>query len=161
MPASRIRSDITSDKLPPHSHLWTHHSDGDFLDCYSCTSTLPPQEAVQLALTMPGWAEALLKLRNVLVKPLGLKTEVDDRDAGDAIFPITYESDNELLMGTNDRHLDFRIAMMQHEGRVYMSTWVHPHNMLGRAYLQVVMPFHVLICRSSIKRVAAEGLATA
>ena len=111
---------------------------------------------MQLALTMPGWAEALLKLRNILVKPLGLKTEVDDRDAGDAIFPITYESDSELLMGTNDRHLDFRIAMMQHEGRVYMSTWVHPHNLLGRAYLQVVMPFHVLICRSSIKRVAAE-----
>ena len=41
MPTDQFKSD----KLPPHSHLWTYHSDGDFLDCYSCTSNLPPQEA--------------------------------------------------------------------------------------------------------------------
>lgn len=151
MPAPQFKSD----KLPAHSNLWSHHSDGDFLDCYSCASTLPPQQAVELAFTMPGWVDGLLKLRNSLVKPLGLKTGIDNRDAGDAIFPITYESDSELLLGTNDSHLNFRIAVLQHEGRVYMSTWVHPHNWLGRAYLQVVMPFHVMICRGSIKRVAA------
>jgi len=157
MPAPQFKSD----KLPAHSALWSHHRDGDFLDCYSCASALPPQQAVELAFTMPGWVDGLLKLRNSLVKPLGLKTGIDNRDAGDAIFPITHESDSELLLGTDDSHLNFRIAMMQHEGRVYMSTWVHPHNWLGRAYLQVVMPFHVVICRNSIKRVAAGGVAAA
>ncbi|MEC7963014.1 MAG: DUF2867 domain-containing protein [Pseudomonadota bacterium] len=152
---------IQSDQLPAHSTLWQHHNKGDFLDCYSCGSDLPPQRAVELALTMPGWAEALMKLRNTLVKPLGLKTEIGDRDAGDAIFPITHESSEELILGTDDSHLDFRIAVLQHRGRVYMSTWVHPHNLLGKAYLHVIMPFHVLIVRSSITRVAEASLKAA
>jgi hypothetical protein len=34
-----------------------------------------------------------------------------------------------------------------------MATWVHRNNVLGRVYLAVVMPFHVLIVRSCMKRV--------
>ncbi len=36
-----------------------------------------------------------------------------------------------------------------------MSTWVHPHNIWGRAYLAVVMPFHILISRAAVRRMAA------
>jgi hypothetical protein len=38
---------------------------------------------------------------------------------------------------------------------------VHPHNLLGKAYLHVIMPFHVLIVRNSITRVAEASLEAA
>jgi hypothetical protein len=35
-----------------------------------------------------------------------------------------------------------------------MSTWVHPHNLWGRAYLRLVMPLHILISRGAVARMA-------
>jgi hypothetical protein len=141
-------------KLPAHSNLWHHHNAGDFMDCYSCASDLPPETAMKQALAMPSWAQALLNLRNVLVKPLGLKTDASQEDGNDAIFPITHRSDDEILIGTNDKHLDFRIAILRDQGQIYMSSWVHPHNLMGQIYLQLVMPFHVLIVRNCMRRLA-------
>lgn len=145
---------VRKDHLPKHSNLWRHHSAGDFLDCYSCRSDLTPKTAAERAFDMPGWVDSLMRLRNTLVRPLGLKTGLVEDTKKDAIFPITHDSEDELMMGTDDRHLDFRIAVLRDQGRIYMSTWVHPHNLLGRAYLAVVMPFHVAIVKGSVKRIA-------
>ena len=105
---------------------------------------------------MPGWARALLKLRNTLVAPLGLKTG-ESQEADSAIFPITYEDNAELILGTDDKHLNFRICIHRENGRIHMATWVHRNNLLGRAYLAVVMPFHVLIVRDAMRRIASHA----
>jgi hypothetical protein len=34
---------------------------------------------------------------------------------------------------------------------------VHRNNLLGRIYLAVVMPFHVLIVRDAMRRIARQG----
>ncbi|MCG7574300.1 DUF2867 domain-containing protein [Phaeobacter sp. CNT1-3] len=146
---------IMQTKLPAQSALWQHHKAGDFMDCYSCPSDMTPQAAAKQALSLPGWAQSLLKLRNMLVKPLGLKT--DSESAGDALFPVTHESGDEVVLGTDDKHLDFRITILRDQGRLYLSTWVHPHNLLGQAYLHLVMPFHVLIVRNSMRRLAGQS----
>ena len=141
---------IRTDTLPRASSLWSLHRPGDFLDCYSVASTLSPAEAARRGLALPGWAAALLRLRNTLVRPFGLKTGEPDQP----IFPTTYESADEIILGTDDRHLDFRIGVIRQDGRLYMSTWVHPHNLWGRAYLRLVMPFHILISRGAVARMA-------
>ena len=139
--------------LPTHAHLWTHHRPGDFLDCYGCDSPLSVRDATALAMAMPGWAKALLGMRDRIVTPFGLRrASATPKDA--PLFPVTHESEDELNFGFDDRHLDFRIALLRDRGRIYLSTWVHPHNRLGRAYLALVMPFHVLIVRSGLNRVA-------
>lgn len=143
---------VQSDTLPPASSLWLHHEPGDFIDCYSVASTLSPREAAARGLTLPGWAQTLLALRNTLVRPFGLKT---GKAADEPIFPTCLETEDELIFGTDDKHLNFRIGVMKAEGRIYFSTWVHPHNLWGRAYLQVVMPFHVLISRGAVARMAS------
>lgn len=94
-----------------------------------------------------------MRLRNTLVRPFGLKTGEPDRP----IFPTCHETENELILGTDDRHLNFRIGLIRAEGRLYMSTWVHPHNLWGRAYLRLVMPFHILISRGAVARMAIEA----
>jgi hypothetical protein len=139
------------DTLPAASSLWSLHQPGDFLDCYSVPSTLSPREAAQRGLTLPGWADALLRLRNALVRPFGLKTGEPDRP----IFPTCLETEDELILGTDDRHLNFRIGLIRQDGRMFMSTWVHPHNLWGRAYLRLVMPFHILISRGAVARMAS------
>ena len=141
---------IRTDTLPRASSLWSLHQPGDFLDCYSVASTLSPAEAARQGLALPGWAASLLKLRNTLVRPFGLKTGEPDQP----IFPTCHETANEIILGTDDRHLDFRIGLIRQDGRLYMSTWVHPHNLWGRAYLRLVMPFHILISRGAVARMA-------
>lgn len=141
---------LRPDTLPRASSLWTLHRPGDFLDCYSVPSTLTPREAATRGLALPGWADMLLRLRNALVRPFGLKTGEPDRP----IFPTCHETEDELVLGTDDRHLDFRIGLIRQDGRIYMSTWVHPHNAWGRAYLRGVMPFHILISRGAVARMA-------
>jgi hypothetical protein len=142
---------VISDTLPPASHLWSLHRPGDFLDCHSVASRLTPQEAARRGLALPGWARALLALRNALVGPFGLKT---GQTPEAAIFPVLRDTPEELVLGTDDRHLNFRIALHRQDGRLYMSTWVHPHNRWGRAYLALVMPFHILISRGAVRRMA-------
>ena len=141
---------IRTDSLPRASALWSLHQPGDFLDCYSVASALSPREAADRGLSLPGWADALLRLRNILVRPFGLKTGKPDRP----IFPTCLETEDELVLGTDDRHLNFRIGLIRQNGRIFLSTWVHPHNIWGRAYLRLVMPFHILIVRGAVARMA-------
>ena len=143
---------IRTDTLPRASLLWSLHQPGDFLDCYSVASSLSPREAASKGLALPGRAAALLRLRNALVRPFGLKTGEPDRP----IFPTCHESEDELILGTDDRHLNFRIGLYRQDGRLYMSTWVHPHNLWGRTYLRLVMPFHILISRGAVARMATS-----
>ena len=146
-------SKVLKTPLPETSHLWPLVQDQDFIDGYAVESTLTPEEAINAGFTMPGWVNALMKLRNTIVKPLGLKTESSDT-GNDAIFPLQYEDENERIIGTDDHHLNFRIAVMREDGRIHMATWVHRNNLLGRIYLAIVMPFHVIIVRSVMRRIA-------
>lgn len=141
---------VRTDTLPSASSLWSLHQPGDFLDCYSTASGLSPRQAADRGLALPRWAAALLSLRNTLVRPFGLKSGEPDRP----IFPICHESDDELILGTDDRHLNFRIGLYRQDGRMFMSTWVRPHNAFGRAYLRLVVPFHILISRGAVARMA-------
>ena len=145
---SRVRTDT----LPPVSALRSLHQPGDFLDCYSTPSTLSPRGAATRDLALPARATALLRLRNTFVRPFGLKTG----EASRPIFPTCHETATEIILGTDDRHLKFRIGLIRDRGRISMSAWVHPHNAWVRAYLALVMPFHILISRGAVARMATN-----
>ncbi|MEM5467802.1 DUF2867 domain-containing protein [Celeribacter marinus] len=138
---------------PDASHLWPLVRQGDFIDGYATTSDLSPQEALDIGLAMPKWADALLRLRNIFVRPLGLKTGTA-ADGRDAIFPIHYTSETEIIIGTDDTHLNFRISVMRHNDHIHMATWVHRNNWIGRVYLILVMPFHIAIVRNAMRQIA-------
>lgn len=106
--------------------------------------------------TMPRWAKRLLWLRNRVVAPLGLKpgdqklveTHADCID----FFPVLSESGNDIVLGLDDRHLDFRILLERQPAtpvtRYRLTTLVTRHNLFGRAYLFFIMPFHKRLVRS-------------
>jgi hypothetical protein len=139
--------------LPRDSRLWSYWRSGDFLDCYTAESPLPARRAAEVIVAFPKWTGALLLLRNLLVLPFGLKGGTA-KEPRIGIFPIDSETPDELIAGFDDRHLDFRVAVLAGGGRVHCATWVHPHNAGGRAYLRAVLPFHRAIMRSAMRRLA-------
>lgn len=111
---------------------------------------------------MPGWVKVLLAVRNRLVALVGLKAaSARDRPSGVHMigpFPVVSCTNDHVVLGFDDRHLDFRvvIALTEHaDGRrsVRATTVVKRHNLAGRLYLALIMPFHKLIVRSTLKHI--------
>ena len=143
---------------PPSASDWL--GDADFSDAYRLRSprVLTAAEAASLCMVEPPfWVRGLMRLRNLMVRPLGLKTA--EPAAGAARigwFPLLHQSDDRVVMGLDDRHLDFRIVFdavsAQGETEVTATTLVKTHGALGRGYLTVIMPFHRLIVRRMLER---------
>lgn len=146
--------DVTATPLPESSDLHARIGEEDFLDCYCIDSDMPPREAAEIITTFPGWAKALSVLRNVLVTPLGLKTEAPADTECVGIFPVESQSDTEVIAGFDDSHLNFRVSVLSQGGKLFLATWVHRNNLFGRMYLATIMPFHILIARDALVRVA-------
>jgi hypothetical protein len=137
-----------------------------FGDSYQVTvegQNLDPLEAARRAVYgAPSWINALLRLRTILVKPFGLKPGADpapERAGADniGIFPILERKPQRLILGMNDKHLDFRLLVDVEDvghGRqsVTASTIVKTHNALGRLYLGLVKPFHRIIVPSMLAK---------
>jgi len=142
--------------LPIKSRLHVRATNRDFLDCYAVQSGRSVRSAADIIFDYPLWTRALLTLRNAIVAPLGLSTESPDEATKIGIFPIESETAEEIVLGFNDKHLDFRISVLSEEGQIFLATWVHTHNIGGRLYLGAVMPFHVLIIRDALRRVTGQ-----
>jgi hypothetical protein len=119
----------------------------------------------------PIWIAWLTNVRDVIAACFGLKTakrlaarpnEADcDRIA---FFRVYSRRESEIVLGEDDRHLDFRLSVLLSPdssstlgGQLTVSTAVHCHNLLGRAYIWVIAPFHRLVVKASLRRAAQIG----
>jgi hypothetical protein len=150
--------------VPPGTEIHRHLPGAYFHDCYArpVDEPLPSALAYYLAsvANTPGWVNAMMRLRNRVVstffglKDLGLMGEVQaakplaDYRVGDrvGIFSLLHLTDDEVVLGDFDKHLKARISVCRTrlDGRaaIAVSTVVHVNNLLGRAYLFVVVPAH-------------------
>ncbi len=143
-------------QVPETSGLHRYMKPGDFVDCYEVPSDLRLRAAAEIIIQYPAWVRMLMLLRRVVTTPFGLVNDATGPSDRLGMFPIESETDEEILAGFDDKHLNFRISIMAKDGMVYFATWVHPHNRGGTLYLNAVMPFHILICRNALRRVAAH-----
>lgn len=140
----------------------------DFMDAYQlCVSgqSLDAMAATRRVMDrVPGWIGSLMALRNALVKPLGLKTAAEtrlDKARGVGMLPLISDSPQRVVLGLDDRHLDFRLCVDVEnlEGdrqSVTASTVVRTHNRLGRIYLAIVKPFHRMIVPALLAQAARQ-----
>lgn len=119
---------------------------------------MTPRRAAEVITEFPGWAKFLLEIRRLITSPFGLSQ--DGPDASDKLgaFPVESENEQELIAGFDDKHLEFRISVLSINGQIYLATWVQPHNIGGRIYLDAILPFHILIARNALSRVKADSL---
>lgn len=101
----------------------------------------------------PGWIGALLALRNRIVAALGLKP------ARFGAFPVISHTPECVVLGFDDKHLDFRIVVDALEigagrSQITATTLVRTHNLLGRTYLAFVLPFHRMIVPAMLAQAA-------
>ncbi len=136
----------------------------DFADTFSTTNHKNSLETITHLIfgTMPKWISRLMYLRNVLVKLFGLKTEMakefnSNFKPGDVIgfFKIFSVTNNEVMLGANDKHLDFRVSIYNSKEPQYnikVTTLVQYNNLFGKIYMTLIKPFHVLVVKCMVKQ---------
>ncbi|WP_055129731.1 DUF2867 domain-containing protein [Pseudomonas mediterranea] len=114
----------------------------------------------------PSWIGWLMKIRDTIVACFGLKTAKQLATLANrvGIFKVYSTNQTEIVLGEDDKHLDFRISILcveeaEPEGsrQLVFSTVVQCHNRLGRAYILMIAPFHRLVVKASLLRAARVG----
>ena len=119
----------------------------------------------------PLWMKLLLIVRNKVASLAGLDApsaseilhaERKDRYAvGEKIgvWPIFFLSENEIVAGRDNKHLDFRLSVLKvpdgGQTSVVVTTICTVHNRSGKLYLFFVVPFH----KYGVRKLMANALA--
>lgn len=167
-------SDVRAVSPPSACSLASWYDGADLVDAFAVT--LPANGSHDLsrlaerALGEPApWVTAAMALRDIAVRPFGVGTSRDirsrlEREGRDRIdfFPVLSRSDREIVIGVDDRHLDFRLSLLllarpDRREDLVATTVVHCRNMFGRGYLATIMSGHVLVVRSMLRRAAERG----
>lgn len=168
------RSEPQSVALPSESRIGAVYRHPNLADAFSID--LPPgtvRDPETLARFLfshqPRWVAALMNVRDSLVAGLGLKTGRSLRAGGPqpsriGIFKLYESGPLEVLVGEDDKHLDFRASVLYRaaEGstdapRLVLSTVVRCHNRIGRTYLTLIAPFHRRVVRAFLRQAASSG----
>ncbi len=120
--------------------------------------------------SQPIWAGKLMQLRDVVVSAFGLKTtkqltmpSTNTSEKRIAIFRIYESTAQEVFLGEDDSHLNFRISAQIHPAthastpQFIVSTVVSCNNLLGKTYIILIAPFHRAIVKAAMSRAAARG----
>lgn len=162
---------VESTELNSGSRLHQFVGEGDFLDCYTVRLDRADAPIDQIAqrvfIGLPLWVRCALSFRDIAVSPFGLKTTArlptdntfrDSVGVGEAInfLPVRRVAADEMILGEDDRHLDFRISVFRDRQthKVSLATWVRPHNLFGRLYLRTILAGHILIVHARLKALA-------
>jgi len=153
-------------ELPKESMLFAGRAEYDYEDSFQYTIKVPPSQmdilAIGRAFSQPGpkWFKMLFSLRNKIAKLVHLKTpdittegqqENDHWEIGKkaGIFTFYAKTEHELILGDDDKHLNFRVSLFMQpatqessETIVTVSTVVKLNNWLGKVYFFFVKPLH-------------------
>lgn len=136
----------------------------DFVDTFSTTNNSDDLEKVSKLIfdSQPKWVDALFEIRNWIANLLGLKTTIPDdyhteHTVGGYIgfFKIYSIDKDELIMGADDKHLNFRAVINNENTSQYnikVTTIVQYNNKMGKVYMTFVKPFHRLVIMAMIKK---------
>jgi hypothetical protein len=104
----------------------------------------------------------LMRVRDLLARQVGLKSAATGNGA---TYPVLAQDAHEVVVGMDDRHLDFRVALTVRpfgSQLLLVTTAVRRHNRYGRAYFAVVKgPHHVLVPRWARRAVGRVGAPSA
>ena len=173
---STLNDSVTPVEIPAESAIARFYELTNLADAYSVTlpagTVANPELLAQFIFSQQApWIKRLMKIRDALVAGFGLKTSAQltshsaDRQARRVgIFKIYNTTEREIILGEDDKHLDFRLSILcpspvnpTDERRLVLSTVVHCHNRLGRVYIFLIAPFHRVIVQACLRRAARVG----
>ncbi|WP_409293892.1 DUF2867 domain-containing protein [Peribacillus sp. SCS-26] len=118
--------------------------------------------AIEFLSAAPSWVDTLMNVRNQIVSLIGLKTSSRNKEnliieegGKIGIFRVLQCSPNEIVLGEDDRHLDFRVSIfvekVNDSNYLTVSTLVYYNNWVGKSYFFIVKRFHKLIVPAMLK----------
>lgn len=164
--------------LPADSLLYKQTATIHYQDCFAANiNTTHPVSITQTGIAFstgtPNWIKKLEQIRDLIVSPFGLKTgkgltNTSPRTFNNGeqlgIFKILDKNDKEVILGENDKHLDFRVSLYLQQQttqqQLLCTTTVHFNNRLGKIYFFFVKPFHRFIVPAMIKSTIHQLRAT-
>jgi len=162
--------------VPAGSLIAGHLAEAYFYDAWSIRSNGIRRSALEDYISAfektPKWVDVLMNLRNRIVAFFGLKDlgplsglqknrPASEYQPGDrmGIFTLFENTDNEVLLGDKDKHLDVVLSIHRSaettdkQNIVTVTTVVHVHNLLGRLYMLPVRPMHRLIAPAVLRAI--------
>lgn len=166
----RIKSTLIPEDSQVNKYLPADYS--DVFACETISNALPTPDDIVISLftDMPGWVNALFKLRHFLVRFVGLKGGDSDtnrlkeciRTGGRYGFvSVSDKNDHETVLLLEDKHLNAYLSIHVAETGinkriVSLITVVHFNNKLGNIYFAVIKPFHKIVVKGMLKRVLSK-----
>lgn len=159
--------------IPRDSEISKHLAGAHLFDAFEVSTDGGNRSALEIYIDVvaktPDWINCLMTARNRAVALFGLKNlghfgNVDTNlktksyQVGDrvGIFSILFLSEREVILVESDKHLDAKVSLCKtvegHGNSAVMTTVIHVHNLLGRAYILIVWPLHKLIVPSLLAR---------
>jgi len=171
------RQPVTKVEIPADSKIADSIDRIEYSDAYAKEIAGADIDTIlkSIFLDAPQWIGVLAKLRDQAVSIFALKPcilepgqlkaqksfKVGDRLG---IFRIRAKNNQEIVMGENDKHLDFCVslhlcpilesAMDSHRQTVTLSTVVRFNTLFGRVYFAVIKPFHKIIVQTLLERLS-------
>jgi len=143
-------------RIPTHSCLRDYAYKVDYCDSISeyKQTTDDITTLTKKLFQLPGWVLVLFQLRNVLVKPFGLRKSKDVTliPENGLPFPELASFSDELIMHATDKHLNFLLSVLKTKTSVEVTTVLEYKMWLGRAYFFLIKPLHILIIKSMLSR---------
>jgi hypothetical protein len=152
-------------ELPEKTLITKNMASVDYYDSYMIKKKTDDSinEIAQKILTLPGWIIFVLRLRYYLiVKPFGLSTgrfdnKTENSEENSEPVSVIEKSENEIVMGSDDKHLYYRISIMkkkiEQESEIYLNTIVRYNNIWGKLYFLPVKLGHKLVVKSLLKKI--------
>lgn len=151
--------------------------ESDFRDSYCVPLSHPEMSLVDIFFAVfghtPLWMKAMLILRNALARLAGLEVPTvaeimrpkakASYQVGDKIgpWPVFFVGDSEIIAGRDNKHMDFRLSVLKVRNGaaadVVVSTVCSVHNLFGRIYLFLIVPFHRAGVQTLLSRAVQAG----
>jgi hypothetical protein len=165
--------------VPIYSFLRHTHQKIDYQDCFQASFidkqswATPTGTCKAFLLSVRELVQKLLNRRDKMASLFAFKKEKTRKmqeltsfkyETGEQLgfLKVFYRNNNEIILGANHRHFDFRISLLLEDAKpsgkrsLNFSTGVIFNNRWGRIYFLFIKPLHKLMARRLIKSIVKK-----
>ena len=126
----------------------------------------PSQVQYAIFAYLPQWVNTLMRIRNRIVSVFGFKVgkdnltpTSDELSVGDkaGFLTISEKYEDEVISYAEDKHMDFYLSVSIKNSQIIVSTLVNQQTLIGRVYVNLILPFHYVIARIVINNALKSG----